>query len=57
MKVSENLMTDKQYDGLLIEFLNDLEIQLEKAISEHAVETEKCIRRTIEKTKHKLTVS
>ena len=37
MKVSENLMTDKQYDGLLIEFLDDLETQLEKAIAEKAV--------------------
>ena len=36
MKVSENLMTDKQYDGLLIEFLDDLETQLEKAIAEKA---------------------
>ena len=47
MKVSENLMTDKQYDGLLIEFLDDLETQLEKAIAEKAVETEKAIRKTI----------
>ena len=51
MKVSENLMTDKQYDGLLIEFLDDLETQLEKAIAE------KAIRKTIEKTKRKLTTS
>ena len=57
MKVSENLMTDKQYDGLLIEFLDDLETQLEKAIAENAVETEKAIRKTIEKTKRKLTTS
>lgn len=57
MKVSENLMTDKQYDGLLIEFLDDLETQLEKAIAEKAVETEKAIRKTIEKTKRKLITS
>ena len=57
MKVSENLMTDKQYDGLLIEFLDDLETQLEKAIAEKAVETEKAISKTIEKTKRKLTTS
>ena len=57
MKVSENLMTDKQYDGLLIEFLDDLETQLEKASAEKAVETEKAIRQTIEKTKRKLTTS
>lgn len=51
MKVSDYYMTDKQYDGLLINFLDDLERQLKTAISENAVETEKSIRKTIEKTK------
>lgn len=50
-------MTDKQYDGLLIEFLDDLETQLEIAEREHATETAKAIRKTIQKTKQKLTIN
>ena len=50
-------MTDKQYDGLLIEFLDDLETQLATAKSENATQTIQAIEKTINKTKRKLTTN
>lgn len=50
-------LTDKQYDGLLIEFLDDLEEQLEIAINENATKTIERIRKSIAKTKRKLTTN
>ena len=57
MKVSDDFMTDNQYDGLLIEFLYDLEEQRELAVKENAMDTVKKIDKTIEKTKRKLTTN
>ena len=47
-------MTDKQYVGIMIEFMEDLRRLKEKAIAENAAETQKLLDELMEKTDRKI---